>query len=342
MRHLTNLLLTLILTALAFTGCGDTPESIVLDQILREMSTYESPYTGGLKHVGTIKDFGLNLDDPVAIEWNGKQLYMLADYGKFQNAAQYLFTLDRNTGVATFVKQSTKNLGGSLGQGRGFTQVHYVSPNDMTWVTPPDHYIEGIDYPIGYTGDMIAACPRLNSLVVLDLETGLASRLSWKKDFCLPTENGRPQYVAPRGIAFDGVELFIGAFSQNSSSDSELLRVSTGNFRCATPLNENPLQFGVGEITPYALCFDQQYLYMSGSDTRALYVIDRQTGLAHFVADWYFTPMPEGFRIHESGGILDIERNARGNIWITGLAHDGTDMFAVDGFTDGLYKLEKR
>ena len=52
--------------------------------------------------------------------------------------------------------------------------------------------------------------------------------------------------------------------------------------------------------------------------------------------------MPEGFTRHELGDILNIEANTRGSIWITGLAHDGTDMFAVDGFTNKLYKLERK
>ena len=323
--HLLLLLITLLITS--FLGCGDTPESIVLDQIIREVSSVHSPYTGGLQPVGTVDNFGLNLDDPMAIEWNGKTLYMLADHGKFESASQYLFTLDRHTGAATFVNRSARDLGGSF-HGRGFTQVLHVEPRDMTWIPP---------------GNMMAACPVLDSIVFLNIETGFASRTSWLRDFGLTNEDGSPQYAGPRGIAFDGQELFIGAVRLDSDrKNAELLRIDTAHYKYAKPLSENPLNFSVGEAVPRALCFDQQHLYMSGADTNALYIIDRQTNIAHYVANWHFTTMPEGFTIHRTGYILNIERNAIGNIQITGLAYDRTDMFGVDAFTNKLYKLERK
>ena len=147
--NLLLLLITLFITS--FLGCGDTPESIVLDQILREVSNFHSPYTGGLQPIGTVDNFGLNLEVPVAIEWNGKKLYMLAEHGKFESASQYLFTLDRHTGIAAFVNSGARNLGGSF-HGRSFTQVLHVEPRDMTWVN----------------SGMIAACPVLDSIVFLD------------------------------------------------------------------------------------------------------------------------------------------------------------------------------
>ena len=336
------LLLLIALFITTFLGCGDTPESIVLDQIIREVSSFESPYTGGLQPIGTVDKFDLNLDVPVAIEWNGKTLYMLAEYGKFEDASQYLFTLDRHTGIAAFVNHGARDLGGSF-HGRSFTQVLHVEPRDMTWVTPPDHYIEGKDYPVGYTGAMMAACPVLDSIVYLNIETGFASRMSWLRDFGLTNEDGSPQYAGPRGIAFDGQELFIGAVRLNSDrNDAELLRVGTALYKYAKPLNENPLNFSVGEPSVRALCFDQQYLYMSGANTNALYIIDRQTNIAHYVANWHFTTMPEGFTTHRTGYIFDIERSAIGRIQITGLAYDGTNMLGVDAFTNKLYKLERK
>ena len=271
---LLTLLTTLIITS--FLGCGDTPEAIVLDQILQEASRFHSPYTGGLEPVGTVDNFGLNVNNPTALEWNGKTLYMLADHGKLGKPAQYLFTLDRHTGVAAFVNRSARDLGGSF-HGRSFTQVLHVSPTDMTWV-----------------GDgMMASCAILDSIVYLDIETGFASRMSWLRDFGLTNEDGSPQYAGPRGIAFDGQELLIGALRLDSDrKNAELLRVQL--YKYAKPLSENPLNFSVGEAVPRALCFDQQYLYMSGAQTNALYIIDRQTSIAHYVAKWHFTTMPEG------------------------------------------------
>ena len=329
-KLLTILLALLIITT--FLGCGDTPESIVLDQIIQKVSSFESPYTGGLQPVGTAHNFDLNLDDPMALEWNGKTFYMLANHGKFERISQYLFTLDRDTGVAAFVNRSARNLGGSF-HGRNFTQVLHVFPTDMTWIPNPDNN----------TGSMMASCPMLDSIVLLDIETGFANRISWLRDFGLTNEDGSPQFAGPRGIAFDGQELFIGAVRLDSDrNDAELLRVGRGHYTYAEPLSENPLNFNVGEPNPIALCFDEQNLYMSGGDTHALYMIDPQTNISHYVADWYLTQVPEGFKKHRLGGILNIEENTYSIINITGLAHDGTDMFAVDAFTNKLYKLERK
>ena len=188
-RFATLLTLLTALTITSFLGCGDAPESIVLDQIIREVSSFESPYTGGLEPVETVDNFGLNLDDPTALEWNGKTLYMLADHGKLGKPGQYLFTLDRHTGIAAFVNRSAKDLGGSF-HGRSFTQVLHVEPTDMTWIPSAN--------------SMMASCPILDSIVFLNLETGFASRMSWLRDFGLTNEDGSPQYAGPRGIAFDG------------------------------------------------------------------------------------------------------------------------------------------
>ena len=329
MKH--QLLLTILLTTLTITtflGCGDTPESIILDQIIREVSSFESPYTGGLQPVGTVNNFGLNLKVPTAIEWNGKQLYMLADFGRLGKPGQYLFTLDRHTGIAAFVNRNAKDLGGSF-HGRSFTQVLHVEPRDMAWIPSAN--------------SMMASCPVLDSIVFINLETGFASRMSWSRDFGLTNEDGSPQYAGPRGIAFDGQELFIGAVRIDSNrKNAELLRIDTAHYKYAEPLSENPLNFSVGEPSIRALCFDQQYLYMSGADTNALHIIDRQTGIAHYVANWHFTTMPEGFTIHKLGYTLNIKKNTMGRIQIDGLAYDNTDMFAVDAFTNKLYKLERK
>ena len=329
MKPRLNLLILLItLLTISFLGCGDTPESIILDQIIREVSNVHSPYTGGLEPIGTVDNFGLNLDTPVAIEWNGKTLYMLAEHGINRNASQYLFTLDPHTGVAAFVNHSARNLGGSF-HGRSFTQVLHVEPRDMTWIPSAN--------------SMMASCPVLDSIVFLNIETGFASRMSWLRDFGLTNEDGSPQYAGPRGIAFDGQELFIGAVRLDSDrKNAELLHINIPIYQHAKPLSENPLTFNVGETSPRALCFDQQYLYMSAGDSHALYIIDRQTSLAHYVADWHFTTMPKGFTTHRLGDIFDIKNNTRGNIQITGLAYDGTDMLGVDAFTNKLYKLERK
>ena len=336
-------LLTLLLTAVAlisFGSCHD-PGSILLNQVLQDIPAHVSPYTGGLQRIGTVSNFGLNLDHPVAIEWNGEQLYMLASQGINQNKSQYLYTLNRETGAAKIVNPSARDLGGSFKGGRTFTQVYAVSPWDMAWIPAPK------DSRVSQTGNMIAICPVMDALVVIRLNTGIAGRIHGQSDYCLRTENGDKIIGGAGGLSYNGSDLYMIGTARYSNRDgrppfAELFQVS-GNFRCAIRISENPpQQFDVGESTPYALAFDTEYLYMSGANTQALYIINQQTGKAHFIATWHFTPMPKGFRVNRAGDIHDIENNINGNIWITGIAFDGLNMYAVDAFTNGLYKLEKR
>ena len=77
-------------------------ENLETDDILLESLT-DSPYTGKLIRIGNAEGFGMGVHSAVALEWNGKQLYMLADHDTYRDAAQYLFTLDENTGIAQFV-----------------------------------------------------------------------------------------------------------------------------------------------------------------------------------------------------------------------------------------------
>lgn len=54
--------------------------------------------------------------------------------------------------------------------------------------------------------------------------------------------------------------------------------------------------------------------------------------------------IPEGFQPHHFGGYQNIETGSVAD-WapmISGLAFDGQDMYAIEDFTDALYRLEKR
>ena len=354
-------LLLIIFSLTNFLSCGDTPESIILEQVLQETLTHESPYTGKLIRVGNTEKFGLNLDDPVAIEWNGEQLYMLANQGRYTNKRQYLFTVDRFTGNASMVS-GIMNLGGSFDQGRGFTQVLYVSPNDMAW------------HPEGY---MLAVCPVIDSIVGIDIEKGTASRVTFQKDFCLRTDDGYRVIGAGRALAHDGKDLWMWGITGRSVEQNNLGNKSFAQLykfshpeiaKCVIPVG-NPIIYGrteaehdadfqsfldgksahpslpdEGEAHASTFCFDGQHLYASGIDTRGLYIVNRSTGELHFVAKWEFAITPPGYEKHELGGYLNIEENILAQ-WapsITGLAFDGENMYAVEGFTDALYKVEKR
>ena len=83
-------------------GCGDT--ELVVSSILEiSEGAQQSRYTGVLYRVGTLEKFGLNVEDPEALEWNGTDLYMVAQHGRWTNESDYLFRVSRETGKATFV-----------------------------------------------------------------------------------------------------------------------------------------------------------------------------------------------------------------------------------------------
>lgn len=93
-----------------------------------------------------------------------------------------------------------------------------------------------------------------------------------------------------------------------------------------------------------ALCFDGQHLYGSGADMQALYIVDRTTGELQFVAEWEFVEIPEGFQPHHFGGYQNIESGVVAD-WapmISGLAFDGQEMYAIESFTQALYRVERR
>ena len=341
-------LLTLLTALFIFNACDDAPQITepIINEILTEpIPTTQSRYTGKLRRVGTVKQFGVRAESPDALEWNGDSLYMLADHGSWRNSGQYLFKVDKETGEAVKVNPGAKDLGGSFSQGRGFTQVLYVSPSDMTWD------------PIGQ--QMFAVCPVIDSIVAIDLETGLAGRISWKKDYCLRYPEGDTDFdkefggypVIGGGIALAWTHqgIYMWGMSRRSTALNERGFPSFGafyeisdNWTCAIPVGD-PVEFGqgkIGESHAYSLCEANGQLYMSGADTRALYIVDPNTGDLTLVADWAFSEIPQGYAIHESGGIHDLENDVLGGIWITGLTFDGQDMFAVCGFTDALYIVE--
>ena len=109
----------------------------------------------------------------------------------------------------------------------------------------------------------------------------------------------------------------------------------------------------------YSLCFDGEFVYMSGAHTDSLRIVNLDTGESFFVANWHLAEMPPGYVIHnkETGEDTDFTefpeeglysyRNVAENYLfhepsITGLAFDGENMFAICGITDALYKVGRR
>ena len=169
------LIYVIISLSVLLVGCDD-PDLIVLEELLQEDPGYLSPYTGELHRVGTVEKFNVGAKEAIALEWNGESLYMLAYQGRYQDKSQYLFEVDKDTGVATVVNHGAPDLGGSFKQGRGFTQVLYVRPSDLAWDAS--------------AGRMLAVCAVLDTIVSIDLDRGLAGRISWQEDYCLFNDDG--------------------------------------------------------------------------------------------------------------------------------------------------------
>ena len=169
-----------------FVGCDDA-ELMVSSALESSELTLESRYTGVLYRVGTLEKFGRNVEDPEALEWNGTDLYMIAQHGRWTNESDYLFTVSRETGKVTFVNPGARDFGGTFTQGRTFTQVRNVRPVDLSW-NPVENRMYGI-------------CPVLDAIVSIDIITGLAGRISWKEKFCLLDENGDPLIGGGVGLA---------------------------------------------------------------------------------------------------------------------------------------------
>ena len=234
-------------------------------------------------------------------------------------------------------------------------------------------------------GFMLAICPVIDSIVTIDLETGLAGRITFQKDFCLRYPEGDSDFDkefggygvigAGRALAWTEQGLYMWGKTGRSNqlvergykSFGQLYKIGE-NFQCATPVG-NPIFYGrteaehdaaiqafydgkaahpalpdEGEAHASTFCFDGQHLYASGIDTRRLYIVDRMTGELHFVAKWEYAETPHGYEKHELGGYLNIEENVLAQ-WapsVIALAFDGQEMYAIESFTQALYRVERR
>ena len=315
-------LLTLLTALFLFNACDDAPQitKTIIDEILTEpIPVTQSRYTGRLLPIGE-RNFGSNIEDPVAIEWNGQQLYMIA--GGLHN--QYLFTVDRQTGIATVVNRNAKSLGGTF-------MIYEIEFKDMTW-DPNTNQMFAVDY-------------RGNGAIhPINLQTGFAGRKVSRKAFGLYKPNGYPVIGSPIAIAY--TEQNFHMWGWNVSPNFGAL-YEIPNLNTATPIGERKIYANGDETTAYSLCYDGEFLYMSGADTQSLYIIDPKTADLYFIAKWQYTQMPRGIRKYDETHYINMTdpeypTGITGQIWITGITYDGTNMYAVDSFSDALYKLEKR
>ena len=326
--------LLLLFFVFCLFGCDDAS---IVEPLLVEMPSVVSPFTGNLKRVGTLKKFGSNVGNAAALEWNGESLYMIAERGVSTSRGEYLFRLDKETGLATVVNGSAIDLGGSFRGGRSFTQVYGVDPWDMVWLPSPE----------GYEGVMLAACPKIRQIVEINLETGFAERLTSRKGYCLLDESRtselEEEVVLARGLGFlDGKLYASGVKERNIAPNPRIVEIfELGvNFRCLIDLPQGD-GAGIGPWAPLAMSSDGRQMYMAGEGPYGLYVLDLDTGKQTLVAEWYIPVLPDGYTRYDPYYYHHVESNTMGRIDITGLAFDGEEMYAVDHWTNALYVLER-
>ena len=324
-------------------GCDDAQQMVspVIDggavEVVETLfPSVDSRYTGVLYRVGTVERFGIGANDPVALGWNGTDLYMNAEQGFYPNEGEYLFRVDRNTGAAGFVNTGARDFGGSFAQGRTFTQVYGVSPRDFAWTS------EG-------GGQMFGVCLVLDAVVSIDVDSGFAGRTAEHLSYCMEDRDRIPQ---PFAFGFDGIDFWMVASTNLLGKKVlELIRVSP-DFECT---------FLIGEVSgkPVSMCWDGESMYVSEMYTRSLCVLDLETGELLPVGKWIYSELPSGYYIQDKHTGLDSGLTQmpsdhdgknyfyvnRAENWgfdfpdITGIAFDGQNMYVVDYFTDALYRV---
>ena len=333
-------------------GCDDAQQMVspVIDggavEVVETLfPSVDSRYTGVLYRVGTVENFGRRVEDPMALEWNGIDLYMLAEYGNYPNEGEYLFRVDRNTGAAGFVNTGARDLGGSFTQGRVFTQVKGVSPDDLAW-----------RQGFGDSGEMFGVCFVVDAIVSIDVETGLAGRINDGFLECLDGDEG---VLEGQALGYNGVDFFMSGTIQNLSGEKFLgLSRISGNLGCPVPIVEitSPQ---LGPVYPVAMCWDGDGMYVSEMHTQSLCILDLETGEVSLVGKWVYSELPLGYYIQDKNtgresGLTEMPLDHDGRNYhyvnraknvgfdfpdITGIAFDGQDMYVVDYFTDALYRV---
>ena len=98
--------LLLLFFGFLFFGCDEA--ELMVEPVISSVETGEaqsdvtaiSRYTGVLYRVSDVERFGSRANDPVALEWNGTDLYMIAEEGYYPNKGEYLFRVDREMGTS--------------------------------------------------------------------------------------------------------------------------------------------------------------------------------------------------------------------------------------------------
>ena len=217
--------------------------------------------TGIVTRIGSANQFGLNITTPGDLTWDGTNLYML-DLG-----LRFLTTVDRDTGVATRVGSATRF---------GLSSSETLSA--IAW--------DGSTLYAGGTG--LSRFRRAEArLYTLDRTTGRATRVGSVANMGFNLAD----YLVPLGLEWDGTNLYVSLFDQNSGLKRYFATVNrtTGvATRIDSFTSSNP--FGIrGSREGNVLAWDGQNLfYAIGSRgsfgaVSGLYTLDRTTGQATLV-----------------------------------------------------------
>ena len=249
----------------------------------------------------------------------------------------------KDLGHAQKVNSGARDLGGSFAQGRTFTAVRYVRPNDLAWSS--------------LSNKMFGVCYVIDMIVSIDTVSGLAGRLTSKDiSFCLEGDERRPQGLV---LAHDDIDFYMLSWTENLLGDRIVMLSQLSNsFRCSTPIVEVS-GLGLDLSAPDSMCWDGEWMYVSERYTGSLSILDIQTGELNFVGRWTYAELPVGHYIQdrntgEDSGLTEMPVDYDGSGYqyvnrvenlgfkfpsIRGIAFDGQDMYAVDYFTDALYRV---
>ena len=271
-----SLSILFLVSCFLFIACDDA--RVFVEPVIgfSEISVPVSQYTGVLHRIGDVERFGSGANDPVALEWDGTDLYMLAEQGGYPTEGQYLFKVDKDLGSAAKVNPGARDLGGSFAQGRTFTAVRHVRPNDLAWSS--------------LSNEMFGVCYVIDMIVSIDTVSGFAGRLTSRKlSFCPEGDDRFPQGLV---LANDGFDFYMLSWTENLLGDRVVMLSQLSNsFRCSTPIVEVS-GLGLDLCIPDSMCWDGEWMYVSERSTGSLCILNLVTGELSLLARWVYDELP--------------------------------------------------
>ena len=284
--------------------------------------------TGVATRVGSATNFGVSGLRASGIGWDGTTMF-LSGWVSINSRIRYrLYSLDRTTGVATLITDSSHNLGAA---------------GDLAW--------DGINLYMTGSDDLFY----VNRNTGIAYDAAIAGPLH--DDFGVDETRAH-------GLAWDGTTLWMVGDSNSVLYEVGRLPVlAPGEARQIGRANA----FGVNENSPFGLTWDGINLYMIGRDNDALFTVNRDTGVATRVGNatrfgrnlqniWGFAWNGSNLYMIDGSGtnvsLYTLDRITGAATRITGrrgfgvnesngpMAWDGTQMYLGGTNTRALYTLD--